>query len=140
MSFLISLGVVCLLFWFVWLIIYAASDNTKRPQNFRHSNYVKNNGNVIYPSFNKIFRSVFLPFSKKSLNSNKPVTNQDFYNPKLFRGTGICQYEKRLRGACLGDVSRASSLIDFELKRSKGLSSRSEAAHSALDRLQYDRS
>ena len=48
--------------------------------------------------------------------------------------------EKRLRGACLGDSVKAARLIDYEVKRSMGLSSRSDAALAALDRLERDRS
>lgn len=48
--------------------------------------------------------------------------------------------ERRLIAACFGDSSKAVRLIDYEVKRSMGLSSRSDAALAALDRLERDRS
>lgn len=48
--------------------------------------------------------------------------------------------ERRLIAACFGDSSKAFRLIDYEVKRSMGLSSRNDAVLAALDRLERDRS
>jgi len=58
-----------------------------------------------------------------------------------FKGWNDAQSpERRLVGACFGDVSKAEGCIAYEIKRSFGAYSRHEAIEAALDRLERDRS
>ncbi|MGB7650435.1 MAG: hypothetical protein WBL62_04450 [Gallionella sp.] len=134
MSVLVVCGVAFFAAWLAWLIFYVSPKKTKSLYKFP-ATVVK------HPPLR-------IPSRKSSIIQDKPIPtgrakpgssglNQDGFNQ---RQGSVCAAEKRLRGACLGDFTKSSALIDFELKKSMGLYTRSEAAQAALDRLFLDRS
>ena len=130
MSVLILCGVAFFAAWFAWLIWYLKP----KKQGYKMPKSV-----VKFPPLR-------IPSRQKTTIQNKPIKrakpratgfNEAGFND---RQSSISDAEKKLRGACFGDFSKSSSLIDFELKKSMGLFSRSEAAKAALDRFYADRS
>lgn len=87
-----------------------------------------------------------IPSRQKTIIQEKPIKTikprVSSFNEAGFneRQRSISDAEKKLRGACFGDFSRSSALLDYEIKRSGRSMSRAAAAQAALDRLYADRS
>lgn len=124
MSVLGLLSAVTIFVWFGWLIWYSSKKS-------------KHQTDKLDPSIVK-FPSTRVPSRIKKSPYFKPdnsFSSSGFEN----RQAAICQHERALRGACFGDFAKATSLIEYELRRTKVSMTRSQAADSALQRLRSDR-
>lgn len=122
MSVLGFLSAVTIFVWFGWLIWYSSKKS-------KHQTLKLEASIVKFPSTRVPSRI------KKTPKPDNSFSSSGFEN----RQASICQYEKALRGACFGDFAKATSLIEYELRRSKVSMTRSQAADSALQRLRSDR-
>ena len=124
MSVLGFVAAVTIFVWFGWLIWYTTKKPTHQIEKLDASI-------VKFPSTRVPSRIIKSTYSKP----DNSFSSSGFDN----RQASICQYEKALRGACFGDFAKATSLIDYELRRTKVTMTRSQAASAALERLRSDR-
>lgn len=139
-NFVLALIVFALLFiWFCWLILRAdrPSASAKSSIFLRMSLPVVKFPATRVPSRippKKLVDSIV------KIRSSKPSFNSKSSPSQTSPGQTIpTEFERYLLRSCAGNRDTVEGLIQFEIKRSMGLSTRAEAAHAAYDRLLRDR-